>query len=294
MAIKESVTVKVPATTSNIGPGFDCLGLALAFYNEITISRTSSKTISNIGHEPSGQSIVKCAAQAYFLAAETKEFRFDWDVPRSEVPMARGLGSSATLRLGVLSGLNHLSGNLLTQNQIFRLAATLEGHPDNAAAAMFGGFVVTNGRTHSRIEVDPGLKFAILIPDAEVRTSEARTILPTTVPTTSLARNIQNACQLVSSFAQRQYDGLPGLFDDHLHQPYRASLLPGLYEVIDAGVQAGALGGFLSGSGSSIICVAYEGNSDLVVHAMEESHNRYGTSTSLISCADNLGARIAL
>ncbi len=130
----QKVTVRVPGSTSNLGPGFDCLGVALRMHNSVTLVRNRARRFSH-------PRIVSEAAHRFFKQARRRSFSFSYDIVE-QVPRSRGLGSSATVRLGVLFALNRLSGNPLDRAAIFRICAGLEGHPDNAAPATFGGFTV--------------------------------------------------------------------------------------------------------------------------------------------------------
>lgn len=254
----DSVTFRVPATTSNLGPGFDCLGVALGLSNRITISRGAA------GQLPP---IVADAGRAFFAGSKVAPFEFAWGIG-GEVPQARGLGSSVTVRLGVMHGLNELADRPLDPTAIFELCAQLEGHPDNAAPAAFGGFTAARpGAETLRCEVSPDLQFVLLIPDFEVSTPEARRILPDTLPRRDVIMSSANACRITAAFTLRRYDLLRGCFVDGLHQPFREPLVPFLFRAIAAGEKAGALGGFLSGSGSTICCVTLQ-DADAVASAM--------------------------
>src|SRR5437870_11617411 len=164
----QSVTVRVPASTSNLGPGFDCLGVALRIYNFVTVSRATKREVL--------APIATKATDLFFKQTKQRRFAFSCSVIE-KFPRSRGLGSSATIRLGILHGLNELTGRPLDRLSIFRLCAELEGHPDNAAPSSFGGFTVVRGENVQCLEVAPRLKFVILIPDFEIRTSAARKIL---------------------------------------------------------------------------------------------------------------------
>src|ERR1700750_1955801 len=160
----QQVTVRVPASTSNLGPGYDCLGVALQLYNRVTVHRIEAPRAA-------AEDMVERAGAAFFGAAGLARFPFGWSA-EGDVPRSRGLGSSVTVRLGVLLGLNTLAGAPLLPERIFELCAELEGHPDNAAPAAFGGFTVAGGRKLARFEVAPSLHFALLIPDFEVSTPQ--------------------------------------------------------------------------------------------------------------------------
>jgi homoserine kinase len=280
-AMQQSVTTSVPGTTSNLGPGFDSLGIALGLSNQVTITRST-----NTEHPP----VFAGAAAAYFKAAGIAPFGFDWKI-RGEVPQSRGLGSSVTVRLGVMHGLNTLSGAPLNRAALFELCAELEGHPDNAAPAAFGGFTVSRaGAETIRCEVAPELKFVLLIPDFEVSTPMARSILPDSIPRRDAVMSSSNACRITAAFLTKRYDLLRGSFADGLHQPYRERLIPFLGNVIAAAENAGAIGGFLSGSGSTICCITLE-NADAIAAAMKAASGNAGAFT-LIRSADNSGAKI--
>ena len=275
------VRVRVPASTANLGPGFDCLGIALQIYNWITVQR-----------DPSGHSdgMVDAASVAFFRRTGGRPFSFRWKIT-GEVPRSRGLGSSVTVRLGVLHGLNELAGLPLTREEVFELCAELEGHPDNAAPAAFGGFTIARaGGYFQRYRVDRELGFALLIPDFEVSTSDARKVLPKTLPLGDAVVSVSNACAIAGAFASREYEKLAGCFEDRLHQPYREKLVPFLSSVIDAGKKAGALGGWLSGSGSTVACITL-GNVEQVAGAMLAACGDAGARV-VTTRADNRGVRI--
>src|SRR5690349_5462530 len=222
--MRQQVTIRVPASTSNLGPGFDCLGVALRIYNSITIGRGKSS-----GHEK----IVTDAADLFFRRTKRSPFEFTCSA-KEKIPRCRGLGSSATIRLGVLHGLNELSGRQLDQFSIFRLCAELEHHPDNAAPASFGGFTVARGENVQRFTVALNLKFVLLIPDFEIQTNQARKILPPKISRTAAVESAGNAAAIAAAFASNNYDRLRGVFADQLHQPFRAKLIPFLPRVISA------------------------------------------------------------
>ena len=274
-----SVTTRVPATTANLGPGFDCLGVALNIANLVTIQRAKAAA---------HPSIVSDVAAAFFDSAGVEPFDFDWKIT-GDVPQSRGLGSSVTVRLGVLHGLNALSGAKQSATELFEICARLEGHPDNAAPAAFGGFTVARAGSETlRCEVGEELKFVLLIPDFEVSTPEARKVLPDAIPRRGAVTSVANACRITAAFLQRRYDLLRGCFADGLHQPFRESLVPLFPKAIAAGEKAGALGGFLSGSGSTICCVTLN-DAEAAASAMLETAPP--GSHVVITAADNEGVR---
>ena len=276
----KQITIRVPASTSNLGPGFDCLGIALRIYNSITIRRAS---------DPQRQEkIVGQAADLFFK--RTKRRRFEFSVSAKEnVPRGRGLGSSATIRLGILHGLNELCGRPLDRLSIFHLCSELEGHPDNAAPCSFGGFTVARGEDFQRFDVAPRLKFVLLIPNFEVSTSAARKILPQNISRSAAVQSAGNACAITAAFASDDYEKLRGAFVDELHQPFRKKLIPFLPRVIAAAEKAGALGAFLSGSGSTICAITLR-NPRKVAAAMQRAAKL--KCEFVITTADNRGIQI--
>ena len=275
------VTIRVPATTANLGPGYDCLGVALQIYNCVTVTRTT---------EPDANPMIAAAAEKFFIRAQIAPFAVAWKIVGA-VPRSRGMGSSVTVRLGLLHGLNELAGRPLDTPALFEICAELEGHPDNAAPAAFGGFTVAGGAEVARFPVAPELQFVLLIPDFEVSTPAARLVLPAQLDRLAAAQSCANACRITAAFAAQNYALLRGAFVDQLHQPFREKeLIPFLSLAIAAGESAGALGGFLSGSGSAICCVAIE-NADAIGAAMLTASGNTGARV-VIAQADNLGATL--
>ncbi|MDB6171637.1 MAG: Homoserine kinase [Chthoniobacteraceae bacterium] len=272
------VTINVPATSANLGPGYDSLGVALQIHNQVTVRRGG----------PSQTHVMAAdAAARFFNAARTEPFAFHWEI-KGEVPQSRGLGSSVTVRLGLLHGLNELTGKPLSREHLFELCAQLEGHPDNAAPAEFGGFTVAkSGLPSLRCEVSPELHFVLLVPGFEIATPAARAVLPEMIDHKKAAASSANACRITAAFALQRYELLRGCFEDFFHQPYREPLIPMLPRVIAAGEKAGALGGFLSGSGSTICCLTLE-NPEAVTAAMLSAAD--GEARTILTQADNTGA----
>lgn len=288
MSSLRSVTISVPATSANLGPGYDCLGLALDFHNRATVTLTDGP-----GETPP-HPMVAHIANLFFQhpKVDREAFGFHWHI-EGAVPTSRGLGSSVTVRLGILMGLNELSGSPLDRQQLFEVCSIAEGHPDNVAPAVFGGFTLANMQQYFRFEVAPRLKAVIAIPDLEVETAKARAALPDAVAHRDAARNTANACAIVASFATGDYAKLSGVFQDYLHQPYRQHLIPGLFDTIHFGIQAGAIGGYLSGSGSTIACLTISDDPQPIADAMQRALSEHSiTSKTHILSADNQGAQV--
>jgi homoserine kinase len=276
----QQATIRVPASTSNLGPGFDCLGVALGIHNHVTVSRGRGERLP---------AMVGAAGNAFFKRAGSRPFDFSCSIG-GEIPQSRGLGSSASIRVGVVYGLNELANRPLQRREIFEICARLEGHPDNAAPACYGGFNVVRGLDRQMFTVSAQLHFVLLIPDFEIATSEARRLLPQRVDRLHAVENARNACAITAAFAAREYQSLRGAFTDHLHQPFRKKLIPFLDDVIAAAESTGALGAFLSGSGSTICAITLR-FPEKISRAMLAAADPPGART-IITTADNRGARI--
>jgi len=291
----QEITVRVPGSTSNLGPGFDCLGVALRLYNNVTVIRSPSRQSFHLR-------IVSEAADRFFKQARRRAFSFSWSIAE-RVPRSRGLGSSATVRLGTLLALNRLSGDPLDRLTVFRLCAELEGHPDNAAPATFGGFTVVQSSASfspargkrdvcpdvHRFDVAPLLYFVLLVPDLEIETESARRILPSKISRVAAVENCANACALTAAFASQNYEKMRGTFSDNFHQPFRTKMIPFLPRIIAAAENAGALGGFLSGSGSTIAAVTLR-QPKSVAAVMTRAAG--APARTIVTRADNRGAQI--
>ena len=291
----EQVTVRVPASTSNMGPGYDCLGVALRLYNSVTVVRGKIPRTSH-------PQIVSDAAEQFFKQTRRRAFSFSCSIVE-RIPRCRGLGSSATARLGVLLGLNRLTGDQLDRLTLFRLCAELEGHPDNSAPASFGGFTVVQNSANTfpaqgnrsacatvqRFDVAPRLSFVLLVPELEIETARARRILPSKISRVAAVQNCANACAITAAFASRDYEKMRGNFSDNLHQPFRAKLIQFLPRVIAAAERTGALGAYLSGSGSVIAAVALEAPEKIAAAMARVATVRAHT---VITHADNRGAQV--
>ena len=293
---RKTVMVKVPGSTSNLGSGFDTLGLAVDLHNEIRVTAASErgvKIVSAIAQEDrvAAEAMVERAAQEFFQRAGLAAFGIEVSL-QGNVPVARGLGYSATVRLGVAAALNELTGASLAQQQLLELVTSLEGHPDNASPAIFGGFTVSGKIDQTvrclRFQVSAKLKLVTLIPSFKINTEKARQFLPETYSRTDAAHGLNRAALITAAFAGNNYSALRGVFDDRIHQPSREPLIPQLSRVIRAGEAAGALGGFLSGSGSAIICLTLE-NPNAVAEAMQKE---LPESEVRILAADNTGCQI--
>lgn len=279
----KSATIAVPASTSNLGPGFDALGLALDLFNRVTVSEAERGP---------GDAFFSEAGGAFFHACDMEPVPFACSID-GEVPRSRGLGSSVTVRLGIIHGLNQLFGGGLTGGRIFEICSLLEGHPDNAAASAFGGFTICRpDGVVQRYEVGGRLRFVLLIPEIELGTNEARRAVPLEFSREDAVHNLAFSSALAAAMASGRYEALEGCFADRFHQPYRGKFLPFLEPVISAGVHAGALGGWLSGSGSTVACGVL-GDMPAAQRVADAMLGACGVpARTRVVCADNAGARV--
>lgn len=294
------VTVRVPGSTSNCGAGFDTLGLALSLYNQVTLVRGDwSGARAATDAEIPGLDMADEASRLFFVRAGVEEFGFELRIT-GDVPMSRGLGSSVTLRAGVVAGLNELAGAGLTKDDLCSLVTQLEGHPDNATPAVIGGFCVARSDPHTgellgvvRKPIGRDLCFVAVSPDQELETRKARGILPKELPYFDAIKSVNSAAYVVAAILSGEYDRLRDAVRDFLHEPYRLPLIPGAKSAIEAGVAAGALTGWLSGSGSSVLCVARPPVAARVGKAMAAAFGAHKLpSTVHLLHADNAGLKV--
>jgi len=298
----DQVRLKVPASTSNLGPGFDTLGLALDWPLEVLAEKKPGELEIDIefAGEPAWDTplkqLVGQAIQAWSQNSgrEAREIRLSI---KSDIPLARGLGSSATYRLAAAAAANVISGAPLAEPEILKLVCSLERHPDNAVPAMVGGLTVSGwigDRVHFvRYPVPSRFRFVVLVPDMELSTEKARMALPDKVSRADAVFNMQRAIWMVNAIANDRPEELAGAFEDKLHQPYRETLVPFLPVVIKAAKEAGAFGGFLSGAGSSVIAVCDDDHSEPVCRAMEKALSEHGQQgRSRVLLPDNRGLQV--
>lgn len=263
--MNNTVIVSVPATTANMGPGFDCLGMALNLYNEIHMSLSPGKLSIEILGEGSAdirrdeKNIVWQAAQRVFREVGQENPGLAIKLINN-IPAARGLGSSAAAIVGGLVAANQLTGGKLSQDKLLAMATELEGHPDNVAPALLGGMVISvvaDGIVH-HLKITPpvGLSAIVAIPDFKLSTHTAREVLPKKVSLKDAIFNLSHTALMVGALCEKRLDLLNVASRDVLHQPYRADLVPGMVQVIKAANQAGALSVTLSGAGPTVIALA--------------------------------------
>jgi len=267
--------VEVPASSANLGAGYDCLGVALAMTNRIELEvRVWSRgeielTVDGEGRneltEDRENRFVQGLEAALRLALGDLPDGVGWRIGmRNQIPLSRGLGSSAAATVGgVLAG-NALAGEPLSRPELLRLATQIEEHPDNAAAVLLGGFVVSTstaaGVEAIRFDAPRELRAVLYIPDLRLSTRDMRAALPASVPLVDAAANLAAVAVGVAGLATGRHDLLRRLTVDRLHEPYRTAIYPQLPGMVAAAREAGALGACLSGAGSTIIAFTDSAN----------------------------------
>jgi homoserine kinase len=280
------VHVRIPATSANLGPGFDALGLALALHNEVVAEEAEGLGV-DIRGEGEGRLATderNVVARGMRMAFEAAGRPFKGCALQCEnrIPMSRGLGSSAAAWVGGLVAGNALLGEPLDRAALLALAARAEGHPDNVAAALLGGLTVScslpEGARAIALPVPVEIQWVALIPEVTSATSEARAVLPASVPRQDAVFNVQRVALLLAALQARTLDALAPALDDRLHQPYRLRLFPWMPDVVRAAREGGAVGCVLSGAGPSLLAVVAgtRGAADSVGRAMEAALARAG------------------
>ena len=274
----EAVIVKVPATSANCGPGFDSLGLACTLYNTFTYEVCKDGLELVIDGE--GKDLLSADAGNLAFAAFFKVWTKMTDQEiglkvhmRNNIPLSRGLGSSSTAIVAGLMAANYMTGSTLTKADLVNLATEMEGHPDNVAPALLGGFTISymEDKTAHSFSFIPAkkLKLVAVVPSMPLSTSKARAAIPTLVPHCDAVFNASRTALLIGALMSGEYSYLPAALEDKLHQPYRAPLIPGMEEAFTAAKAMGAYNAIISGAGSTLMAyVPITGNTDEIGQAM--------------------------
>ena len=275
--------VRVPASSANLGPGFDALALALGLHLECSFRRADGLRIEVSGRDhdliPADETNLIWRTAVAAARAEGGEMPLlDLEI-RNEIPVGKGLGSSAAALVAALAIANRVLCFGWSRARILDDAARLEGHPDNVAACVLGAFVVTatgcDGRTHAvRLPMPDGFRVAAVVPSYQLPTSKMRAVLPGGYSSADAIFNLQRAALLVAALATGNRDAFPTALEDRLHQPYRAAVVPGLEEIL-ALRAPGLLGCALSGAGPSIL-VFYEQGYDSVCDLVRQIFKLHG------------------
>ena len=303
MKVLSHVSVSVPASTSNLGPGFDCLGLALDLRNELTLELVEGRgrVIVEVEGEgaktlPRGENNLLVKAARLVLPTRLPGRLIFRAVNR--IPLARGLGSSAAAAVAGLWAGAHLFGTLRrSEDELEALAVKLEGHPDNVAPCIHGGLTaslaLSDRSSASRLNINPSFSAVVGIPDFQLATKKARAALPKKVPLADAVFNISRAILLARALEMGRTRGLDTLMKDRLHQPYRARLVPGLLDALDAAVKAGAVGAALSGSGPSVFALVSGDSDRRVGEAICRAFAKKGVMSHALELAiDHQGVRV--
>lgn len=297
------VTVSAPASTSNLGPGFDCLGLALDLRNELTLELVDGRGPALVLVQGEGADTLARGESNMMVRAARKI------LPRrlpgrllfkavNRIPLARGLGSSAAAAVAGLWAGAHLFGTLRrSEDELSDLAVKLEGHPDNVAPCVHGGLTASlmeKGRPRAhRLPLHPSLSAAVCLPAFELSTKKARAALPSRVLRSDAVFNISRAVLLVRALETGRTERMADLMDDRLHQPYRARLVPGLGEALAAAATAGAAGAALSGSGPAVFAFVTGDSARRVGTAMQRAFARRGVASRWLALdVDHQGVRV--
>ncbi len=283
--------VRVPASTANLGSGFDTLGLALTLYNEIELIEGGEGVQLLI--EGEGQATLEKSGSRNLVlrAVQATLQEFGVRLPGlrvrqiNRIPLRRGLGSSAAACLGGIAAAARLAGVELPLDEILARALPFEGHPDNITPALLGGLTasaVVEGRVLSaRIRVPMRLKAVVVIPTLEIATKHARDVLPSQVPFQDAVFNLNRLALLLAGLTTDRLELLAAGSEDRLHQPYRSALLPGMEAILDEGRRAGAHATFLSGAGSSLLALVSGDEEEIGRRMSERWQKEFGVENSV-------------
>jgi homoserine kinase len=260
----------VPASSANLGPGYDVLAAALALQLELEVEETGSFSIEADDLDvPLDRSNLCVKAFERLVPADGIAFRI-----RSEIPVAAGLGSSAAAIVAGLLAADHLYELALDRDDVLSHAADIEGHPDNVAAALFGGFVVCSGQdgavAATRLDPPQGVEAVVVIPDEEVLTEDARRAIPSEIPVADAISNVAAASLLVLGIQRSDLSLIERGLADRIHQPRRAALYPRSMELVERAPELGAIGATISGAGPSVLVWTLWQNTGKVVKALRE------------------------
>lgn len=276
---------RVPASSANLGPGFDALGLALDIHLVCTFEPRSQLSIRAQGRDahciPDNESNLIWQTAEQIAAATGRTLPPIELVISNDIPIGKGLGSSAAaLTAGVVLA-NELLGLRWTRQEILQQAARIEGHPDNVAACVLGAVVATSmepdGTTHAvRVELPANYGVAAVVPEFMLSTTKARSVLPEFYSGKDAVFNVQHSALLIAALCTGSTESFSAALQDRMHQPYRAALIPGFTEML-ALREPGLLGCALSGAGPSVL-VFFERGAESVTRSFEREFERYGTS----------------
>jgi homoserine kinase len=269
MTLARRRLVRVPASSANLGPGFDVLAAALALHLELEVVETGTFAVITELDVPRDRDNLVVRAFERLHSADGFEFRIS-----SDIPLSGGLGSSAAAVVAGLMAADHV---FELDADVFALAAELEGHPDNVGAALEGGFVVCNGAQARRFEPPMGLEAVLVVPDEGPPTAEARDALPATVPIEAAVFNLSHVAILMLGLATTDWDLISAGLQDRLHQPHRAHLYPRSAGLVDRARSLGALGATISGAGPTVLVWSRYDQTGAVIEALRRDTDGWAT-----------------
>ncbi len=293
--------VRVPATTANAGSGFDTIGIALSLYNELYFETEPDAAGITVEVTGEGEKEIKSDKENLILSAMARTAeKAGRSLPGghmrevNRIPFARGLGSSSAAIVGGIFLANLLMGEPFGKEEMLEIAAGMEGHPDNAAPAIYGKLRISlmEGKRviTTDMEVPEEWRAVVAVPDFEVRTSEARAILPKEIPFADAVHNLGAVAFLLSAFLHREPSFLKQGFNDRLHVPYRMRLIPGGREVVEAAIENGAYNATISGSGPTIIALCPQHAAESAGNAMTAAFGKAGLSAKYMNLSfDTIG-----
>lgn len=284
------VVVKVPASTANLGSGFDSIGMALQRYTTVKMKLANQTKVNLIGQHQQGlpmnkQNLIYQAADYLCRQAEIETPQLEIEV-ESEIPLSRGLGSSGAAIIGGMVAVNTLVGTPFTKDEIFQLASELEGHPDNVGASLFGGVLVAaknkeNKFTYVNFPPPEQLKVVVSIPDYELQTKEARGVLPEQYSREDAVHALSHAALLSAALMRGDFKAMGEALNDQIHQPYRKHLIPGFEEILENGKNYGAIGAAISGAGPTIIAFTSQSSERLILY-IKQVMEKYNVNAQTI------------
>lgn len=292
--------VKVPATSANIGPGFDVMGLALNLYNVFEVEELKEKKdiiFEGFDNEFSNEDNIFYKSMVFLLKQYHYEYNgFKIKLKENNIPVARGLGSSSSCIVGGLIIANKIIGNPLSKVELVKIANDIEGHPDNVAPAILGGLVVTiveeDKLYYNKVDIDEEIVFSCYIPNFKVSTESARNILPKHITLEDGIYNVSHGMLTLLAFINKDYDLLKIACRDKFHQQYRGNLIDGFMDIDNKFNQYGALCSFISGSGPTIIGMFKKGNIESITQMKKNLINSNEKIKFINLIVDNKGAQV--
>lgn len=258
------IHIQIPATSANMGPGFDSIGIAVQLYNHIWVEEQKEGLTIEVKRKqeipvPMDETNLIYQTMQYFYDQKGLKMPGIHLIQEDHIPMVRGLGSSAACIVGGLFAANELAGRPCGKDELAQMAAQLEGHPDNSNPAIFGSMVVgalgEKEMKYVRLELPADLIFAIMVPDFPVSTKKSREVLPESYSRADVVFNASRAALLVASMLTGKYENFETAMEDRVHQPYRSVLIPGMEDIFAHAKEFGAVATYLSGAGSTLMAM---------------------------------------